>query len=41
MKTVSTSSFSLRFIMAIWSSYSKSETARSPLTITRAFWWRA
>ena len=36
MKTVSILPFSRRFISAIWNSYSKSDTARSPRTITFA-----
>jgi hypothetical protein len=35
-KTVSTSGARRRFIIAIWSSYSKSETARSPRRSTDA-----
>ena len=34
--SVSTSGYRLRFIPAIWNSYSKSDTARSPRRITRA-----
>src|SRR3989454_6739541 len=41
MKTVVTSGSSRRFISAIWNSLSKSDTARSPRTITRAPTWRA
>ena len=36
MKTVVTSGSRRRFISAIWNSLSKSDTARSPRTITRA-----
>src|SRR5205807_2453840 len=41
MKTVVTSGSSRRFISAIWHSLSKSDTARSPRTMTRAPTWRA
>src|SRR5690606_23733048 len=39
--TVSTSGQSCRFISAIWNSYSKSETARSPRMMSGAPWLRA
>ena len=38
MKTVSMPGASLRFMLASWNSYSKSETARSPRSNT--FTWR-
>src|SRR2546430_11845468 len=40
MKTVVTSGSSRRFISAIWNSLSKSDTVRSPRTMTRAPTWR-